>query len=114
MPGTTLTALVLNCTLKPSPAPSSSGLMSEQFATALAEHGVATTTVRVVDHQVKHGVKKDMGEGDEWPGIRERIVAADISWSWPRPGWVTCRASATRCSNASTPSCPRPATTATP
>jgi multimeric flavodoxin WrbA len=74
----TLTALVLNCTLKPSPAPSSSGLMAEQFTTALAEHGVTATTVRVVDHTVKPGVEKDMGDGDEWPAIRAQLVAADI------------------------------------
>jgi multimeric flavodoxin WrbA len=74
----TLTALVLNCTLKPSPAPSSSGLMAEQFTTALAEHGVTATTVRVVDHTVKPGVEKDMGDGDEWPAIRSQLVAADI------------------------------------
>jgi multimeric flavodoxin WrbA len=31
-----------------------------------------------VDHDVKPGVQTDMGEGDEWPGIRERLLAADI------------------------------------
>ena len=78
MPSTTLTALVLNCTLKPSPSPSSSGLMAEQFTTALAEHGVTATTVRLADHTVKPGVEKDMGDGDEWPAIRAQLVAADI------------------------------------
>ena len=78
MPGTTLNALVLNCTLKPSPSPSSSGLMAEQFTTALAEHGVTATTVRLADHTVKPGVEKDMGDGDEWPAIRAQLVAADI------------------------------------
>jgi multimeric flavodoxin WrbA len=78
MPSTTLTALVLNCTLKPSPSPSSSGLMAEQFTTALADNGVTATTMRVVDHAVKPGVEKDMGDGDGWPAIREQLVAADI------------------------------------
>lgn len=87
MPDTTLTALALNCTLKPSPAPSSSGLMAEQFMTALAEHGVAGTTVRVVDHDVKPGVETDMGGGDEWPAIREQIIAADIL-VFVAPTWI--------------------------
>ena len=34
--------------------------------------------VRVVDHDVKPGVEIDMGEGDAWPAIRERMLAADI------------------------------------
>ncbi|MCU1412847.1 MAG: flavodoxin, partial [Microbacteriaceae bacterium] len=31
-----------------------------------------------VDFDVKPGVKTDMGRGDEWPAIRERLLAADI------------------------------------
>jgi multimeric flavodoxin WrbA len=34
--------------------------------------------VRVVDHDVKPGVEVDMGEGDQWPAIREKLMAADI------------------------------------
>ena len=73
-----LTALALVCTLKPSPAPSSSQLLAQQLLENLAEHGVTGSLVRVVDHDVKPGVEKDMGPGDEWPGIRERMLAADI------------------------------------
>ncbi|ELT45918.1 flavodoxin family protein [Arthrobacter nitrophenolicus] len=36
------------------------------------------SSVRVVDHNVKRGVQVDMGEGDEWPQLRERILASDI------------------------------------
>ena len=32
----------------------------------------------MLDHDVKPGVLSDMGDGDEWPALRERIVAADI------------------------------------
>jgi hypothetical protein len=31
--------------------------------------------VRVVDHDVKPGVQLDMGDGDAWPQIRERLDA---------------------------------------
>lgn len=71
-------ALALNCSLKPSPAPSSGGLMARQFLDLLAERDVAGEIVRVVDHRVIPGVETDMGDGDEWPRIREKVLAADI------------------------------------
>jgi multimeric flavodoxin WrbA len=74
----TLTALALNCTLKPSPAASSSELMATQFIDRLGAHGVSGTIIRVVDHAVAPGVEADMGGGDEWPTIRDQILAADI------------------------------------
>lgn len=71
-------ALALNCTLKPSPAASSCDLLTQQVLDALADHGIDGEIVRVVDHDVKPGVEVDMGDGDEWPGIRARVLAADI------------------------------------
>jgi multimeric flavodoxin WrbA len=73
-----LTALALVCTLKPSPATSSSELLGQQVLDALAEHGVTGETVRVVDHDVRFGVSTDEGDGDEWPAIRAKMLAADI------------------------------------
>jgi multimeric flavodoxin WrbA len=75
---TSLTALALVCTLKPSPAASSSELIARQLLDALAEHGVRGDSIRVVDLDVRPGVEKDMGDGDAWPAIRERVLAADI------------------------------------
>lgn len=74
----TLTAVALVCTLKPSPAKSSSEYMARQLLDELATHDVAGEIIRVVDFDVKPGVEADMGEGDAWPGIREKILAADI------------------------------------
>ena len=73
-----LTALVLNCTLSPSPTESSTALLASQVLDALAEHDVTGTMVRVVDHDVRPGVALDMGDGDAWPGIREQVMASDI------------------------------------
>ncbi|MFD9734906.1 flavodoxin family protein [Umezawaea sp. NPDC059074] len=73
-----LKALALVCTLSPSPAESSSQLIADQVLGALAEHGVTGESVRLVDHDVKPGVLTDMGTGDAWPSIRERMLAADI------------------------------------
>lgn len=73
-----LTAVALSCTLKPSPAASSSDLMAQQYLDALAGHDVTGSLVRVVDHDVHPGVEADMGNGDQWPTIRAAVNAADI------------------------------------
>jgi multimeric flavodoxin WrbA len=73
-----LRALALVCSLKPSPAPSSSELMARQVLEQLAKHGVTGDVVRVVDHDVKPGVEVDMGEGDAWPDIRARLMDTDV------------------------------------
>jgi multimeric flavodoxin WrbA len=78
---TSLNALVLACTLKPSPAESSSVLLGRQVLDALGaleDHDVTGELVRVVDHRVRFGVSTDEGDGDEWPGIRAKMLAADI------------------------------------
>jgi multimeric flavodoxin WrbA len=73
-----LRALALTCSLKPSPEPSSTDKLAGQLLDALAKQGVAGELVRVIDHDVKPGVDIDMGEGDAWPAIREKLMAADI------------------------------------
>ena len=73
-----LTALALVCSLNPSPTQSSSELLATQVLEALSTHGVTGNVIRVVDHDIRPGVALDMGAGDEWPLIRERVLAADI------------------------------------
>ncbi len=73
-----LTALVLNCTLKPAPTASSTEALGRELLDALGEHGVTGEVVRVVDEQVRFGVQTDEGDGDGWPRIRERMLASDI------------------------------------
>ena len=73
-----LTALALVCTLKPSPDPSSSEKLAGEVLAALREHDVSGESVRVVDHDVRPGVEKDMGDGDAWPAIRDKVLSADI------------------------------------
>ena len=75
---TPLRALALVCSLKASPAPSSSDLIARQLLEEMEKHGVTGAVVRVVDHDVLPGVEVDMGEGDAWPAIREQLMAADI------------------------------------
>jgi multimeric flavodoxin WrbA len=78
MQNTDQSVLLLNCTLKPAPAASSCQLMAEQLLGGFAGRGVPGDIVRVVDIDVAPGVEVDMGEGDAWPSLRTRILAADI------------------------------------
>ncbi len=76
--GDSLRALALVCSLKPSPAPSSSALIAEQLCENLRDAGVKTESLRMVDYAIAPGVEADMGGGDEWPKIRQRILDCDI------------------------------------
>ena len=78
MDASDLTALALVCTLTQSPGESSTQLLADQVLAALAEHSITGDSVRVVDHDVRPGVQADMGDGDAWPAIRDRVLAADI------------------------------------
>ncbi|WP_433065073.1 flavodoxin family protein [Dactylosporangium sp. CS-033363] len=71
-------ALVLVCSLKKSPAPSSSELLGREVLAALSDHDVDGEVVRVADHDVKFGVSTDEGDGDAWPELRRKLLAADI------------------------------------
>lgn len=53
-------------------------VLSELVAECLRENGVASEIVRLSDHDIPPGTKNNMGKGDEWPRILEKILAADI------------------------------------
>ncbi|MGW6746132.1 flavodoxin family protein [Streptomyces sp. NPDC055025] len=71
-------AVALVCTLTPSPENSSSHLLAEQVMTELTALGVEGEVLRVTDYDIRPGIARDMGEGDDWPGLREKVMAADI------------------------------------
>ncbi len=71
-------ATVLNCTLKPSPAVSNTEALARVVIEGLAEEGVVSETIRVVDHDVRFGVSSDEGHGDAWPAIRTSILTSEI------------------------------------
>lgn len=43
--------------------------------------------VRAADHSIPPGVESDMGEGDEWPGIRTQILESEIL-VFATPTWL--------------------------
>ena len=74
------TAIAINCTLKQSSGePSSTDKMIELIAGEFHKHDIdLAETIRIADYNVKPGVTSDEGDGDDWPDIRTRILAADI------------------------------------
>lgn len=80
-------ALIVNCTLKPGPEKSNTGALAEVVAEALRGDGVEVGSVRAVDHEIPPGVETRMGEGDEWPGIRARVLDAQIL-VFATPTWL--------------------------
>lgn len=73
-------ALAFNCTLKSAKAgdTSSTEILLSQLVDELRKHQVETEVIRAVDHDIKPGTKHDMGSGDAWPLLREKLLAADI------------------------------------
>jgi multimeric flavodoxin WrbA len=71
-------ALVINCTLKPSPAESNTDVLAASVISALQARGTEVERIRAVDHDIRPGVSSDEGDGDAWPAIRSKVVAADV------------------------------------
>ncbi|MEU0786939.1 flavodoxin family protein [Streptomyces sp. NPDC006173] len=71
-------ALVINCSLKPSPQPSNTEALAETVVAALKGHGAEVDVVRAADLNLKPGVETDMGDGDDWPSVHEKVLSSEI------------------------------------
>src|SRR3954453_5544069 len=80
-------ALMINCTLKASPEKSNTEALADVVAEALRKEGVEVASVRAVDHPIPPGVESEVGEGDEWPGIRRQILDSEILL-FATPTWL--------------------------
>lgn len=72
-----LKAIFLLGTLKPSSQTSNTETLSEFLSEHLAEFGVESEIVRLIDFNIKPGVYTHIDD-DDWPMILEKIKAADI------------------------------------
>lgn len=74
-----LTAAAINCALLARGRASSTDAMLAVLAEHFAAHDVFVgKPIRIAAHNVKWGVTSDEGAGEDWPVIREQILAADI------------------------------------
>lgn len=77
-----LKALVFNCTLTKSPAPSHTELLIDVSRKIMEKHSVDVEVIRAIDHDIATGIYPDMREhgweSDEWPEIYKKVEAADI------------------------------------
>lgn len=71
-------ALILNCSLKSSEEVSNTDALMQRFIDIFHEKGVETETIRIADYNIAFGVEADMGKGDEWPLVAEKIKQPDI------------------------------------
>lgn len=71
-------ALFINCTLKPSPDFSNTDALINKAAAQFHDQDIDTEVIRLVDYDVKPGTESDMGNGDEWPTILQKIKDCEI------------------------------------
>ncbi len=90
-----LKALVLNCTIKYSPEESNTEALAQRVIDRLREvhENLEVEMLRVTDYDVKFGgASNDMGNGDEWPIILEKVKSCDI-FIMAMPVWMGVRCS---------------------
>ncbi len=73
-----LQAVILNCTLKKSPATSNTQGLIDKLVEQFSSLDISSEVIRAADHSILHGTSSNEGEGDEWPMILEKIRACDI------------------------------------
>ena len=77
-----LSALFINCTLKPSPQVSNTEGLSRIARSVMEDNGVDVEVVRAVDVDLPPGVQPDMTEHgmatDGWPALFDKVLAANI------------------------------------
>lgn len=80
-------AIFLNCSLKKSPAESSTEALSKFFAKELEVYSCSSEIIRIADFNVLPGVSSDEGEGDDWPMIKQKILSCEIL-IMASPTWI--------------------------
>ena len=73
-----LTVQPLNCTLKASGESSTDAMIAVMSKAFEAKGAVMADAICIAALDIKPGVTSDEGDGDAWPGIRAKILAADI------------------------------------
>jgi multimeric flavodoxin WrbA len=79
---TGLSAIIFNCTLKPTPEPSHTDRLIDIPKAIFKANGIPVEVIRPVDLHIAYGVQPNMTEHgasrDDWPSIWPKVKAADI------------------------------------
>jgi multimeric flavodoxin WrbA len=70
-------AILLLATLKKE-GQTNTGVLCDFFTQYLKKEGVSAEVIKLVDYSILPGTYLDMGEGDDWPQIFDKIKQADI------------------------------------
>ncbi|WP_100399081.1 flavodoxin family protein [Bacillus sp. FJAT-44742] len=73
-----LKALYINTSLKKSNEPSNTEALIEKSSEWMKLENIETEVVRIADYTIIAGISDDMGDGDEWPLLMEKVKGADI------------------------------------
>ncbi|UTR11167.1 flavodoxin family protein [Evansella sp. LMS18] len=71
-------ALFLNGTLKKSPQESNTEALIKKSAEVFSKEGAETEVIRLVDYNIDYGIMEEDEGDDEWLGIHNKIMEADI------------------------------------
>ncbi|WP_117168020.1 flavodoxin family protein [Paraliobacillus sediminis] len=70
--------LFLNASLKGREEVSNTEALYQQVDTIYQKENCETENLRLADYHIPFGMSEDMGDGDEWPLVLEKVKAADI------------------------------------
>lgn len=77
-----LSAVLLNCTLKPNPQHSHTETLMEVSQEIMEKNGVSAEIIRPADYNIAPGVYPDMKDHgfdqDDWPDIQQKVMDANI------------------------------------
>ncbi|WP_200416169.1 flavodoxin family protein [Virgibacillus salexigens] len=75
---TDVKAIFLNTSLKDSNEISNTDALYEEVKRIYQQEDVESETIRLADYHIPVGISDDLGDGDEWPLILEKVKKADI------------------------------------
>lgn len=79
MSDSALNVLVLNASLKHGPEPSATEEVANMVLEKMGAHAqIESSIVRLSDKNIPVGLSYKMSENDEWPGIVDQILKADV------------------------------------
>ena len=71
-------AVILIASLKSTDEKSNTEALAEKVHMIYKNEEIDSEIIRLADYNIAYGIAPDMGQGDEWPSILEKVKAADI------------------------------------